>query len=303
MRGPLSNKHGFTLIELSIVLVIIGLIVGGVLVGQDLIRAAAVRAQVSQIEKYNTASNTFREKYNCLPGDCSDAGNFGFTPRGPARAEGDGNGQIEGDWDGNGIPRMVIIAGEAAMFWTDLSKAGLIEDSFTTATCCTFPSLSYSGASITLSSTPSLYQYIPEAKVGQGNFIHVYSPILCCNWTNGGINYFGLLNIANVDSNGDLSTTPTLSLSVAQASAIDMKMDDGLPQSGNVTAQFVGGNTIEWASGTTASGVYGGSPGTSVIGSSLTCYDNGGNTANPMQYSMSQNRGAGANCALSFRFQ
>jgi len=34
MRPP---TQGFTLIELSIVLVIIGLIVGGVLVGQDLI--------------------------------------------------------------------------------------------------------------------------------------------------------------------------------------------------------------------------------------------------------------------------
>ena len=38
------KQRGFTLIELSIVLVIIGLIVGGVLVGQDLIRAAKIRA-------------------------------------------------------------------------------------------------------------------------------------------------------------------------------------------------------------------------------------------------------------------
>lgn len=49
---------GFTLVELSIVLVIIGLVVDGVLVGQDLFCAAAVRATISQIEKYNTAANT-----------------------------------------------------------------------------------------------------------------------------------------------------------------------------------------------------------------------------------------------------
>ncbi|MBY0407531.1 MAG: prepilin-type N-terminal cleavage/methylation domain-containing protein [Rickettsiales bacterium] len=40
--GTETQEQGFTLIELSIVLVIIGLIVGGVLVGQDLIRAAEI---------------------------------------------------------------------------------------------------------------------------------------------------------------------------------------------------------------------------------------------------------------------
>ena len=83
--AKMARKAGFTLIEMSIVLVIIGLIVGGVLVGQDLIRAAAVRAQVSQMEKYNSAVNTFREKTGYLPGDIPDptASEFGFQARGP----------------------------------------------------------------------------------------------------------------------------------------------------------------------------------------------------------------------------
>jgi prepilin-type N-terminal cleavage/methylation domain-containing protein len=90
--------QGFTLIELSIVLVIIGLIVGGVLVGQDLIRAAEVRAQITQIEKFNTAVNTFHGKFGALPGDMDalTAANFGFTARGLYAGEGDGNGIIEG---------------------------------------------------------------------------------------------------------------------------------------------------------------------------------------------------------------
>ena len=41
-----NKESGFTLIEISIVLVIIGLIAGSILVGRDLINAAAIRAQV-----------------------------------------------------------------------------------------------------------------------------------------------------------------------------------------------------------------------------------------------------------------
>src|ERR1017187_6530961 len=103
-RNPIKSpfQSGFTLIEMAIVLVIIGLIVGAVLVGQDLIRAAEVRATISQIEKYNTAVNTFRGKFNALPGDiaASLVTQLGFTVT-PVRAgtggQGDGNGVIEGN--------------------------------------------------------------------------------------------------------------------------------------------------------------------------------------------------------------
>jgi prepilin-type N-terminal cleavage/methylation domain-containing protein len=66
-----AKQRGFTLIEMSIVLVVIGLIVGGVLVGRDLIRAAGVRATVTQIEKYSTAAG--------MVSDSSFAGEIGTT--------------------------------------------------------------------------------------------------------------------------------------------------------------------------------------------------------------------------------
>src|SRR3954468_8091893 len=66
-----SHRNGFTLIELSIVLVIIGLVVGGVLVGRDLMRAAELRAVVSDFDRFQTALYTFQSKYNCLAGDCA----------------------------------------------------------------------------------------------------------------------------------------------------------------------------------------------------------------------------------------
>jgi prepilin-type N-terminal cleavage/methylation domain-containing protein len=93
-----DSPEGFTLIEMSIVLVIIGLIVGSVLVGQDLVRSAALNAPIAQIDKLQTAMLTFRGKYDALPGDIADpaASNFGFAARGIYAGEGDGNGLIEG---------------------------------------------------------------------------------------------------------------------------------------------------------------------------------------------------------------
>jgi prepilin-type N-terminal cleavage/methylation domain-containing protein len=79
-----TRSSGFTLIEMSIVLVVIGLVVGGILTGQSLIAAAGVRAQIAQIENFNTAANTFFEKYGYLPGDipAGPAAQFGFASRG-----------------------------------------------------------------------------------------------------------------------------------------------------------------------------------------------------------------------------
>src|SRR6185312_5200238 len=112
-------RSGFTLIELSIVLVIIGLIVGGVLVGQDLIKAATIRAQISQIEKYNTAVNTFRSKYNAIPGDivASQAAAFGMATRSGAEGRGDGNGLVESITYHPSGAQGSNVCGETALFW------------------------------------------------------------------------------------------------------------------------------------------------------------------------------------------
>lgn len=81
---------GLSLVELSIVFVIIGLILGGVLIGRDLIKNSENRAFISQLQSYNAAVNTFKIKYNCLPGDCNNATAYGFTNNG------NGNGMVTG---------------------------------------------------------------------------------------------------------------------------------------------------------------------------------------------------------------
>lgn len=88
------HRKGFSLVELSIVLVILGLLVGGVLAGKDLIRSAAVKSQISQFSEVAIAARAFKDKYFALPGDLAEptATQAGFTPRGPFAGQGDGNG-------------------------------------------------------------------------------------------------------------------------------------------------------------------------------------------------------------------
>ena len=264
------EKHnqcsGFTLIELSIVLVIIGLIVGGVLAGQNLIAAAQVRATVSQVEKYNTAVNTFKGKYGNLPGDLTqkDVTAFGFTgapTRQGGQGWGDGNGIIEGRTYTQGI-YPGIQAGEVIWFWEDLStNSQLIEGGFSSA------------ADYNLSFTDPT-PYLPQAKVNSTFSVYVYA--------NNSLNYYGL---CTVNSNVAGYMTNTASLTVAQAYAIDAKIDDGLPTTGKVLAQYTSGNIVRL-------------PSSAVNSSATTCY-----TTTGPAYSVNFKNGANSNCALSFGFQ
>jgi prepilin-type N-terminal cleavage/methylation domain-containing protein len=298
-----SHQNGFTLIELSIVLVIIGLIVGGVLVGQNLIAAAGVRATISQIEKYNTAVNTFREKYGALPGDLNQsvATQFGFTARGTIAGSGDGNGVIEGNQGGAGTNSGSLeTRGETTLFWVDLSQMGLIEGTFNSASATGSP------GNMTLSTNPGPVQFFPQAKIGRGNFVEV--------WSGGpsggdGNNYFGVSVVQTMGSGGSLGAYP--GLMVQEAYSIDSKVDDGMPQSGNVMAVYAAGCLgPTWAAGGATTPAcpqsgYAGAGNTPYTGStpfSITnCYDNN-NVSGPETYSVAKNAGV-VNCALSFRFQ
>jgi len=284
-----AKINGFTLIELSIVLVIIGLIIGGVLVGRDLISAAKVRSQISQIEKYNTAAHTFQLKYNnYLPGDIPDplATSLGLTPRGTDVGEGDGNGIIQGPWGAGHGDGVNIECGETALFWDDLSAAKLIGGSFTgaSATVCPGPTLA-----------PAEYgTYYPQAAIGQGNYVYATS-------LSNGNNYFGIEPITGFGWGG--LPNAAAGLTVAQAFAIDSKIDDGQPMTGRVL-DIALGQGLGWA-GFPGSGYV--PPGdVSGITGSVNSADNCIYKEGPMsefQYSINFNNGSGMNCDLMIQFQ
>ncbi len=118
-----QSARGFTLIELSIVLVIIGLIVGGVLVWQELIRAAEVRAMISDKDKVSTAIFTFKDKYSYLPSDLPNATTMLTTNTGYSIENGNGDGTIE---DQCSVSLPWPINTEYLSIWPHLAAAGVL---------------------------------------------------------------------------------------------------------------------------------------------------------------------------------
>lgn len=274
----MRKLQAFTLIELSIVLVIIGLIVGGVLVGRDLISSSAIKAQVSQLQQYDAAVNTFRDKFGGIPGDLSAqlAAQFGFVTRAGSAGRGDGDGLIAGlNYLGSTVYNWTQNA-EAMFFWEDLSTAKLIKGAFSTATDADVGTV-----------TSNFGLYYPEAKIGNGNYVYVYSGVPGCVacWQNPSTNYYGISIPASISVGGNLVSN--LGMTVAQSHHIDTKMDDGLPVNGRIIAQYSAGGGQAIKNATNAGS-----------DTATTCYNTGSN-----EYSITTNNGTGVNCALSFQFQ
>lgn len=240
-RAParLRGTAAFTLIELSIVLVIIGLIVGGVLVGQDLIRAAANRSVISDIEKFKTAVLAFRGKYDCFPGDCPNATTFfGASPQcgyvspyiiSNGTCNGNGNGQIAAgvnEINTGPAPNAGYYQSEDVLFWQQLGLAGMIPGSYT-ALIAGNPQMTFSNVPFS-KSTPAACYYAAwsEYSAFAGS---MFSPHAVSN-----IIEFG--SPVNPNSGGGTSYECGYTvLTPAAAYNIDSKIDDGQPFTGIVT--------------------------------------------------------------------
>jgi len=224
------KKAGFTLIELSIVLIIIGLVTAGILVGRDLIRAAEVRQQVSQIENFNTAASAFKLKYNCLPGDCADAESLGLGTAGAPGANGNGNGLFE-----IGPAGTMFNSPEAINFWYHLRTANLIGDNvpgylgFDSRPGLATPGLKLASKStVTVLANPKggiaiLPLNLEFAGFGfsLGPLFNIDSPVRTVWWLS---TVYGYL----VPGSSPGVFTPS------DAYALDSKMDDGLPRGGHM---------------------------------------------------------------------
>jgi prepilin-type N-terminal cleavage/methylation domain-containing protein len=76
MNPPRSAK-GFTLVELSIALVIIALLLGGMIVGgSSVMESAKISSLIGQIKDLSAASREFKTRYGYYPGDLPNAAIF-----------------------------------------------------------------------------------------------------------------------------------------------------------------------------------------------------------------------------------
>ena len=209
-------KKGFTLVELSIVLVIIGLLIGGILVGQSLIQSASIASAVSQIQQYDAATVVFKDKYRALPGDAESFG-------------GDGNGAID---IGVIAAREFVssIACEHTNFWNHI-----LPQSFVGSAC------SGSGAAATTSGAD---KNVPLSKVGKSGSFYITSALAITGApqaiTADIQNYYVMLaptqGQAVISSfyRASATTSANSAATPQELLSLDNKIDDALANSGNV---------------------------------------------------------------------
>lgn len=217
--------RGFSLVELSIVLVILGLLTGGILAGQSLIRASEIRAVTTEYQRYVTATHSFHDKYSALPGDFKNATQFWGTQdpdaatckttasSTTATCDGDGNGKIEAWPTGSN---------ERFRYWQHLANAGLIEGT-------------YQGISIGATDSGTLGgSNAPRSALTNATwYIHLLS-ITGADTSRYAIDYGHAYELGAENSGVDPSKA---ALRPEEAWNIDTKIDDGKPGYGNVIAR------------------------------------------------------------------
>lgn len=206
-RSKVKGQHGFTLVELAIVLLIIALMIASVLAGKELVRSAELRSVIRQYEDLTAAMGVFKNNYNGLPGDIKGETDYGFI------GNGNQNGVLAEAND--------LTAGENSFFWAHLGSSG-----------AKLISGAYLGTAATALPEDNLKDIAPAAQTGLVHWgVYGDAPTLT--------NYF-ILGMTAPTTAGQLNTANALS--PLDAKSVDEKIDDGMPNKGTVNAG-IGGAT------------------------------------------------------------
>lgn len=215
------DSPGVTLIELSIVLVIVALLAAGVVLGRDLVHHALLRKLIGEERQFEAAMHSFKAKYGCMPGDCAMYNVFG-----PAcgEASSDPDTGCDGNADGTLWINDSIAAGELLKAWHHLSLSGLVTGPYTGR-----------GDPTGLGPAAVIGDNIPRSSFqGLGwNFL----PCDDALWPGG--------DLQNALCLGGPTPLPKVIqdeplLSFGDAASIDRMIDDGLPDGGRVRGTVAG---------------------------------------------------------------
>lgn len=103
-------QRGFSLIELSITLAIIGILIAGVVSGSKLIEQAKMQKAIKSINNANRAIEIFKVTYDAMPGDINNA-----TSYWSGVSNGNASGAVDSFWE------------SAQYIWVHLEKAKLYD--------------------------------------------------------------------------------------------------------------------------------------------------------------------------------
>jgi prepilin-type N-terminal cleavage/methylation domain-containing protein len=213
LQGRPQASRGFTLIEMSIVLVIIGLIIGGILKGQEIIASAREKAVINQINAVRAAQNTYFDRYRSLPGDDPAA-----KERLDARVEdGNGNGVVGTSYSGTSslVGATTQNAGENLQYFNALIAANLLNGGEVVA----------GSTALTVFAVGSPLPASPITGAGLGVVYGTHDGDGTTTTTKKTAHWLEVYKTPG---------TPAPALSPRQMANIDAQIDDGLPGTGGV---------------------------------------------------------------------
>jgi type II secretory pathway pseudopilin PulG len=227
-----SSTYGFSLVEITVVILVVGLLVTGTLYGLRLVQNTKIKSFIIQTTIYQNAATNFQKQYGTWPGDLANARDV-LRDCSAVRQCNNGNGDqvvasSNNSWDCR-LPNYttgqlnfpctpapgtnINNGNETTQFWRHLSLAGLITD---------------------LRIRNDRYAWgdsMPKTRIVGGVQV-IYEGNVNNHYVNGLTGHFFLIARDPRVLHANMDAVGNGALSIEFARILDTQMDDGLPSSG-----------------------------------------------------------------------